>query len=383
MNDANWSAGRIPNTGKEGTAVTKAMYCSLGLLLLTILHASPSMGQSLSQGNGNLRVMTYNVDEGTDFIEIQNATTTSEFLVAVGQTISAVRATNPPVRMQAIAQQILAAAPTLVSLQELDQWSSGPFDPVTQTCGQLTMEFDMLQELMSALGSLGGHYQVAAQATQYAFPPTPGLILPSTFLCVQVIDFNVILARTDLSLTRFQWGNPQSGQFVNMDFVATPIGTIPLPSAWASVDASFNGKAFRFIGTHLQSVDAVVRELQGDELRAGPARTSLPVIVAMDSNAQASPPPVDPTYMDFIEAGYTDSWTQAFPLSPGFTCCQAPLVNNVVSQLYQRIDLILTLGAVQTQNIALFGATADSKTATGLWPSDHAGVAAQLVIETL
>src|SRR5215467_10530259 len=141
---------------KEGTAVTKAMYCSLGLMLLTILHASPSMGQSLSQGNGNLRVMTYNVHEGTDFIEIQNATTTSEFLVAVGQTISAVRATNPPVRMQAIAQQILAAAPTLVSLQELDRWSSGPFDPVTQTCGQLTLEFDMLQELMSALGSLGG-----------------------------------------------------------------------------------------------------------------------------------------------------------------------------------------------------------------------------------
>jgi len=46
----------------------------------------------------------------------------------------------------------------------------------------------MLQELMAALSALGGHYQVAVQAVQYAFPPTPGLILQSTFLCVQVFD---------------------------------------------------------------------------------------------------------------------------------------------------------------------------------------------------
>jgi hypothetical protein len=38
------------------------------------------------------------------------------------------------------------------------------------------------------------------------------------------------------------------------------------------------------------------------------------------------------------------------------------------------------LGAVQGQNIALFGATQASKTQDGLWPSDHAGVASQLVI---
>jgi len=132
--------------------------------------------------------MTYNVDEGTDFVELQNATSALQFLMAVGQTISDVRATNPSARMQAIAQQIIAAAPTLVSLQEVDRWSSGPFNPITQTCGQPSVEVDMLQELMAALSALGGHYQVAVQAVQYAFPPTPGLILQSTFLCVQVFD---------------------------------------------------------------------------------------------------------------------------------------------------------------------------------------------------
>lgn len=355
----------------------------LCLLLLTILHTSVMMGQRSAAGNGALRVMTYNVDEGSDFIELQDATTASQFLVAVGETISSVRLTEPPARMQAVAQQIMAAAPTLVSLQEVDQWYSGTYDPIAGTCGPLTLEFDMLQELTADLASLGGHYQVAVQATQYAFPPTPGFIAPSTYLCVQVFDYNVILTRTDLSSTRFQWSNPQSGQFTNILYFTTPIGVIPLPRVWASVDGTFNGKAFRFIGTHLESIDAGVRELQGGELRAGPANTSLPVIVAMDSNAQASPLPVDATYSDFINAGYNDAWTEVYPAVSGFTCCQAPLVNNVASELYQRIDLILTLGKIEAQSIALFGATAATKTSDGLWPSDHAAVNAQLVVETI
>ena len=90
---------------------------------------------------------------------------------------------------------------------------------------------------------------------------------------------------------------------------------------------------------------------------------------------------LDPTYMDFMAAGYDDAWTQIFPLVPGLTCCQAQLDNNPVSELYQRIDLILTRGNIEVQNIALFGAAPSTKTPGGLWPSDHAGVAAQLVVE--
>src|SRR5262249_48720203 len=76
-------------------------------------------------------------------------------------------------------------------------------------------------------------------------------------------------------------------------------GTIPIPRVWVSVDAHFHHHAFRFIGTHLDDV-AGMRELQGGELRAGPANTSIPVIVAMDSNAQAFPLPSDPTYTAFF-----------------------------------------------------------------------------------
>jgi hypothetical protein len=101
----------------------------------------------------------------------------------------------------------------------------------------------------------------------------------------------------------------------------------------------------------------------------------------MDSNSQAFPLPQDPTYMDFIAAGYNDAWSELFPLVPGLTCCQAQLDNNAVSELYQRIDLILTLGSIEAQRIALFGIDPSTRTSGGLWPSDHAGVAAQLAVE--
>ena len=372
----------------NGSAVRLILRASLLALLAT------GSAPALSSGSGDLRVMTYNVDEGTDYLEVQRAKTANEFLIAVGQTIIQVRATQPRQRMKAIARQIIDAAPTLVSLQEMDQWSSGPFDPVTSRCGPMTIEFDMVQDLLDALAAQGAHYTIAVRQQQFAIPPIPGLILPSSVFCASVVNSVVLLARTDLKPTRFQWSNPQSGTYQATLFFPTPLGTLPLPRAWVSVDATFHGKAFRLIGTHLESADPGLRRLQGVELRAGPGSTPLPVIVAMDSNAQAEPLPLDPAYVDFIGAGYEDAWverdraavgdhdawTERARSAAGFTCCQAQLLNNVESQLTQRIDLILTKGPIKVQNVALFGADSTSKTSTEIWPSDHAGVAAELEI---
>jgi hypothetical protein len=337
--------------------------------------------QSLSRGRGDLRVMTYNVNEGTDFLQIQAATDADSFLVAVGQTITQVRATNPPARMRAVARQIIDADPTLVSLEEVDEWYTSTFDPSTGTCGTPTLEYAMLQDLQDALAAQGAHYTVAEEAQQYAFPLIPGFIPPSTYLCVSLVNHVAILARTDLDPERFQWSNPQSAQYATMLEFPSPVGVLPLPRAWVSVDATFDHKAFRYIGTHLESLVPAIREAQGAELRAGPANTSLPVIIAMDSNAQAAPLPQDPTYMDFIAAGFDDGWAEIFPFFPGLTCCQNELDNNPVSQLYQRIDLILTLGNARVKNIALFGAEPGERIEGGLWPSDHAGVAARVEVE--
>jgi endonuclease/exonuclease/phosphatase family metal-dependent hydrolase len=339
--------------------------------------SSPAMAESFP---GIGIVMTYNLNEGTDFLQVEGTTSLQQFLLGVGQLVVQVQGTNPLERMQAVARQILTLQPELLSLQEVDQWYRGTFDPIAGTCGTMTLEYDMLQELLSALAVQGGHYEVAVQVTQYAFPPTPGLIPPATYICAAVNDYNVLLARTELPSSVFTWSNPQSGQFVNIVSLPTPIGPVPLPRSWASVDAQFFGHSLRYIDTHLESFSAAIRQLQAGELRAGPASTSLPLIIAMDSNAQAFPLPQDATYLDFMSAGYTDVWSAVFPESAGFTCCQDEADNNPVSQLSQRIDLVLTQGKVAPWGAALIGSDPRSRTPDGLWPSDHAAVAAGVTV---
>jgi hypothetical protein len=356
---------------------TRATLVIVSVAAIWAAIATPAVAQFFP---GAGIVMTYNVNEGTDFDQVVGAQTLPQFLVGVGQILTQVQGTNPPERMQAVARQILEAQPELLSIQEVDQWYTGILDPMTGKCGTMNLQYDMLQELLNDLAAQGGHYEVAVQVTQYAFPPTPGLIPPTDYICVSLNDYNVILARTDLPHWVFRWSNPQSGQFMNQVVLPTPVGPFPLPRVWASVDAEFFGHCFLFINTHLESFDPNIRELQARELRAGPANTSLPLIIAMDSNAQAFPLPQDPTYVDFISAGYNDVWSKIFPKRAGLTCCQSEADNNPVSQLYQRIDLVLTHGRVTPWAVALIGTNPASRLPDGLWPSDHAAVVAGVIV---
>lgn len=329
-------------------------------------------------------VMTYNVDEGTDYLEVLGAQTQTQFLLGVGQLIGNVRATNPPERMAALARQIEREHPDVVSLQEVTSWSTGSFNPRTGACGPVTVEFDLLQELLDALASQGKHYRLVVQAAQLATPPIPGFIPPGTFLCAQLVNRIALLARTVEGGDRWAHDvtNIASGHYVNRAQFTFPGGSLPASRAWVSADIVARDRTIRVVGTHLESFVATIRRLQGAELRGGPTATNLPVVIAMDSNAQANPDPIDPAYTDFLTGGFVDAWTDLHPSDPGFTCCQAPLVDNPVSELTHRIDLILTRGAVGTaERIRLAGADPSDRTASGLWPSDHAGVAAEFRLE--
>src|ERR1051326_7930292 len=102
------------------------------ILVLSALTPAAVLPAFAQNSAGTLKVMTYNVNEGTDFLQVLNVTTVMDFLLGVGEIITQVQGTNPPERMQSVAAQILAAKPTLVSLQEVAQWYLGPFDPVTE-----------------------------------------------------------------------------------------------------------------------------------------------------------------------------------------------------------------------------------------------------------
>jgi endonuclease/exonuclease/phosphatase family metal-dependent hydrolase len=109
----------------------------------------------------------------------------------------------------------------------------------------------------------------------------------------------------------------------------------------------------------------------------GPAMTNLPTIIVGDLNST----PSDLAPATAVGAGFTDEWAAANPGDPGFTAFQnRPAINNPISNLHSRIDYVLERGLFAPLDLHLVGADPSARTASGLWPSDHAGVVATLEI---
>jgi hypothetical protein len=359
------------------SSFVRCFYVTIGLLAVLALFllggaATPAWAQALSDGKGTLRVMTYNVDEGTDYFEVLSATTYQEFLDAVTLTLQNIRATDPPSRAVAIAREISKTQPHLISLQEVTVFRTG-YSPT-----DMHVEYDLLQLILDELARQGQHYEAIAVVTQIDVT-----VPSSTGLLVRATQRNAILARTDMDPADFQLSNIQTAHFATSLTIPNIIlGTITIPRGWATVDVMFHGAAFRYLCTHLESFSSLVQILQGLELTSpgGPLDTSMPVIFAADTNSVASNP-LDPTYQtyaNFLSAGFTDAWTAVNPGDPGYTWGQAPLLDNPVSSLFQRIDLILVRGGWGVKAAQLVGADPADKTTDGLWPSDHAGVVTRL-----
>lgn len=328
-----------------------------------------------------LTVMTRNMDNGTDFGLIFAAHSQSDLVIATGATYAEVKASNIPERAAAVANEIAASAPDLVGLQEAYTYSVGPFGgPAT------TVTYDALQSLLDALAQRGLHYAALAVLTNLdvevpAFDPS----VPGGLFDVRATDRNVVLARTDLPVSQLKVSNVEAQHFATHSIFTNPVlGTLEIPGGWIAVEGKMRGKPFRFVTTHLDPVSTLVRAAQADELLAGPADTTLPVIFAADfnSDAQSSDPAQNEAYRILVEAGYDDVWGAIHPADPGFTW---PLHGEdpftPVATPFQRIDLALSAGALHPVAARLVGNLPSDLTSSGLWPSDHAGLVAAFVLE--
>ena len=122
-------------------------------------------------------------------------------------------------------------------------------------------------------------------------------------------------------------------------------------------------------------------ELVGVLNRLNEEYPSMPIIVTGDFN---SDPNDDHTvafgtpYKQLTDAGYLDLWALR-PGSPkGFTCCQDDGLLNTESALYERVDLIFSSDEPKSVKVNVVGDNSSDMTPSGLWPSDHAGVAARM-----
>jgi endonuclease/exonuclease/phosphatase family metal-dependent hydrolase len=356
---------------------TAALLRVFGAAVFVVQLGWPALttGQALPKGKGSLRVMTYNLYEGADLSVAFSATSFPEFMADVTTILNDVRATNPSERAAAIARQIGKAQPTLVSLQEATQWQTCPTADFQSCAAPPTVIFDLLQLTLDTLRQQKQPYKVVT--TQIA----NNLVAPSsTGLLVIYTQRVAILARADINQNEMQLSNIQGDRFI-ASFAPTILGSpLPIHRAWASADVKFHDTSFRYIATQLESFDPNINYAQAQELLTGAADTSLPVLMAMDSNSKANSPPnaFTPTYDNFIGSGFIDAWTTANPDDPGPTCCQDPLLRNTPSLVTQRIDLVLIRGELHVTAAQLFGGNQADRTPSGLWPSDHVAVAAGL-----
>jgi endonuclease/exonuclease/phosphatase family metal-dependent hydrolase len=331
----------------------------------------PVKAAGQDEGKAVVKVMTYNVNEGTDFIEVLSATNLPDFLNAVQVTLNNIDNTNPPIRMRAVAKEIAKTQPDLVGLQEVTTWSVGG-----------KVKYDMLQELISALHDLGEDYVpvVIVDEFQLAAP------LPDLLTVVEGVNHDVILARADSDM---KLSNPQKSHFSVILPVPIPVppGVLPIPRGWGSVDVNLHGQSFRFVVSHLENFVAqspatlLIQEAQAHELALGPAGTTLPVIIAVDANADAlGGDPTIATYQLIRSLGFGDAWAAVHPDQPGATWGFMPDTNDPRPIVYQRIDYIFFKNGIRTLTARLAGERKQEKV-NGLRPSDHAGVRAVLLVD--
>jgi endonuclease/exonuclease/phosphatase family metal-dependent hydrolase len=206
---------------------------------------------------------------------------------------------------------------------------------------------------------------------------------------VRLVDRDAVLLKIGGGAAQVRPYNIQSERYSTLMPITSPIlGSLTAPRGWIAIDATIGNSNFRLINTHLESYDARVQMAQAAELVAGIGHTSLPLIMAGDFNSNANQKPGDapanentPTYRSLIAGGLQDVWASVNPGDPGNTCCQHADLANEASALFERIDLMLTRGGVTPIAAKLVADQPSARTAGGRWPSDHAGIVAQLKIE--
>lgn len=347
------------------------------LLLLgaTVLTSACIDDDTVELGDeAEVTVMTRNLYLGGDIFRLTAAQSPQEIPVIVAQLFGTVQVNDFEARAGALAAEIEANDPHLVGLQEVTQYRiQDPSDYITgnTATNAETVFIDYLEVLMDSLAARGLDYEVVSQITN-ADVELPAARSASEFFDVRLTDRDVILARSDVQ-TASAFANTFS------TLAPIPVGgqTLLFPRGYTGVSAMVDGVGFLFVNTHLEVSAggqlAPVQTAQAIELTAGFGTVS-PLVMVGDFNTSPGEAPYN-----LLTAAFPDAWSTLGTGGDGFTCCQ-PEVLLQTDAFDERIDLILFRGAIDVLSAEVVGDEAADRTAGGLWPSDHAGVVATLLI---
>lgn len=322
-------------------------------------------------------VMTQNLYLGADLLPgIQAlAADPSSAPAVVAAVWAGVQATDFPTRAQRIAEEIAAARPDVIALQEAILWrSQATSDFLTGTVvpNARKVEYDFVKILLKELRRRRRPYRVAA-TTIGSDVEAPIAFSETQIGDLRITDRDVLLVRSGVRTTRARSAN------YTASLVYPILGGVPVERTIVALDVKVRGRRLHVVATHLESDDLAIRTAQAGELVADHLATELPLVVLGDFNTDAALAQPEATYTTLAGA-LTEVWPLLHPGDPGLTWGQQPRLDNDVSTATQRIDLVFFRGALTPLTIDRVGEDPADRIG-GLWPSDHAGVVARIALE--
>ena len=364
---------------------------------------------------GHLKVMTQNLYVGTDLFQILEGEP-EDVPVIVAGIFGEIQATNFWERAEAIADQVARQRPHLIGLQEVSLIRTQCPADLAYPPNATQVYADYLQILMDALAARGLYYEIAATVVDLdAELPAANLGLELLEGCeyplfdARLTDRDVVLRRSDVEVTY-----ENSANFLANLPVPTAAGDIVFYRGYNIVDVVINKRSYRFVNTHLEVRDnefsrgfqfAQAFELSQILYGLSTGHSDKVLVVVGDFNSDPSDgqlvscmePPYFSTlglcptsYAWMAGAGYIDAWMMRNGApDDGYTCCQDKLLISDESQLDRRIDFVWVhepLGGAEGPaflrgvHVTVVGEEQRDRTASWLWPSDHAGVVAGMTI---
>ncbi|HSJ19428.1 MAG TPA: endonuclease/exonuclease/phosphatase family protein [Nocardioidaceae bacterium] len=354
---------------------------------------------------GSVTVMTRNIYLGADINRpVRAATEAAEaggdqaaILVALGrathETREIVDRTNFAVRSRLLADEIADTAPDLVGLQEVALWRSGPLDLAGIAAPSATnVDYDFLEMLLDDLEEEGVSYEAVnvgmrADVEAPAFAAYPG---DPTSRNVRMTMRDVILMRADAGLAAVGGGNKIYDVNLAVEIAGVPMN---FDRGYNFVDVeNAAGVDLRFVNTHLEAFSSDIALAQAVQMVTEAGATPRTTVIACDCNSD----PLDDSVKSFdavahkapyefiVGQGFEDMWLVRWPAQRGWTAGLSELVNDTRAWGFDhRIDMIFARTAAgETIRVRHGEVTGDKKgdrdKATGLWPSDHAGVVIKL-----
>jgi endonuclease/exonuclease/phosphatase family metal-dependent hydrolase len=340
-------------------------------VLVVAVAAAAGVPASAPAKAQDLEVMVRNVYLGADLIPLAAAPDRETFERNAAARYQTVLNNDFPRRAKALAAEIRAYKPDLVGVQEAAIWrrgadgvKDGAQTPATQVV------YDSTKVLLKELAARGVRYRLVAGRDWFDFEAPTAL------------GFDVRLTQRDVILVRrgsqVKLGRSFRGGYANHFDPPTQVGVARQLRGWVGVDGTLARRRFRFVTTHLEAYSPAIADQQMNQLLkpggplASKRRQSILVgdfnSAPSDNASDRGTERADNAYDSAIGAGFRN------PFPKRATCCFAEDLHSTGDVLETWIDHILVRPGIRGLRSAIVG----TRQVGGLFPSDHAGIAATL-----